>query len=315
MDRGIVPPLFKENRKTKWHQSTIIGFEANYLVYAGHLTYDRNPAKGRKADFLVAQDQHEPIIDEQLGQTVYENSAPAQKRNARGRSKGGHGYALSGILFCANPECACRYHGDRGQYNPADRHPGCPHQGVSQKRIEGFLLEVLQEHVLPFFDPDTAHRIWRREVQKSLPRATSRKRLEAELSKARGQLQRLVEAVAQGTLEPDDVRSTRDELRARETALMQSLATEGVQKTDFENISKSVKGLFEDLKGAFDRADLGAQQRLFRTFFDRVEIGPTMKETGRGGEERRKVILHTLFPLPNTVLLASPTGFEPVLPD
>lgn len=225
------------------------------------------------------------------------------------------GCPKAGKIFCT------KYHDrkyleplEKLGYRPDRNKPSCTNNGISQKRIENYLLEVLEKHVLPKFDPEKAHQIWRKRVLNTVGKHPSREKIEKEMAEVEKQMKRLISAVAQGHMESADIKTEMENLKSRKTLLEQSKSAMEVQEVDFESISKGVQKLFKEFKDTFKNADIGAKQRFFRTFFDRIEIGPKDRNKNGEGIERRKLILHTLFPLPNTGSMASPTGFEPVLP-
>ena len=57
---------------------------------------------------------------------------------------------------------------DRRQAITTVRKVTCGHNGISDRRIENFLLDILEKHVLPRFDPAEAFRIWKSQVTKGL---------------------------------------------------------------------------------------------------------------------------------------------------
>ncbi len=312
--RGILPPDHKRTRSKHWNDTTILGFEANWEEYAGHLVYDRHPAKGRKSDLLINRDKHEPIITEKLGKLVFGRNKSTQNRYIRGRSKGSRGYSLAGLIFCADDGCHAPYHGDCGYYKPDRKKANCGNSGISQQRIESYLTDVLENHVLPQFDPKKAYHHWRKKTVQCVGKKTDRAIIVKEMNNIEGQKQRIITAVSKGLLEGEDVKTQVEELKTRKGLLEIALENAKVREEDFNSISHGVKKLFKEFKETFSTADVGTKQRFFRTFFDRIEIGPKIRDKNGERIERRKLILHTLLPLPNMGSLASPRGIEPLLP-
>ena len=300
--RAVRPPNFACTGQTAWSESTIRGFEENALIYLGCLVYGKHAEGGRKKDVITEADQHPALIDQETASLLKPLRSFPKKR---GSTEMSNGYALSGLLYCS--ECGAAFHGDRGTYVCPNRtRGGCENSGVGQKRIEGFLFQVLQEHVLPGWDAKEIHAAWRTKLERDLPKPADEKAIHQKLAEVRAKIRNLVQAISNG-LDHEEIRLELDGLKTTESILLVQLSEGEVRRVDFKTISRGVEKIMTEFKELAQQSDLASRRRVFRTFYDRIELGPKQKKRGQP-EEARAITLHTLFPLPNTVCRATPTG-------
>jgi site-specific DNA recombinase len=314
--RGIPSP----SGQTKWATSSTKAIEDNLDVYLGHTVFYRHNERikergkfsgylhGQKwrprEEWVITKNTHEPLITDEIGNRIREMKA---KRIRDSRYNAKRIYAVSGIMKCA--VCGTNYSGDRGIYRcnstskPGDK---CPNNDISQQKVEDAVFAVIDQQVLNFknvrgfidrlkkrFESDNSEGI---SIKKNLDR------VETEIKKVM-RLYRL------GTIDEQEIEREIIELQERKKRLEKSLReVESLQETvDIGN--NDLLEVIRDFKKEVNNADPKIKKRVVQTLIEDMRIYP------KEGNPWSRMIEIRGFYIPLTrYKLASPTGFEPVLP-
>ena len=186
---------------TDRNPATMIGVEANALVYTGHLVWNRRkkqrPSREdphqrmlkRDADeWIISEEQtHEPLIGREQAEAVLANSSVKQKQSPKVRRED---FILSGLL-----------HTPDGVNFWADAKADAYRAGQRGKRISRWLLE---EEVINSLQRDSQSPAFQRKLLKAAKNfgksiKVDVKSIDAEISEQRKQLDNLLDLVASGS--------------------------------------------------------------------------------------------------------------------
>ncbi len=193
-------------------------------------------------------------------------------------------YLFSGLLVCA--ECGQHYvlrtssTSGGGYYGCATNTKRgreiCPNdQLVRRDRLEETLLRLVFDEV---FSPDTVAYVSKK-VDEALarradPPGAARKRQEAELAEARGELENIKNAIRQGILTPT-TRAMLEEAEKRVGELESALKASATKRGDVAVLSSVVEGYLKDL-----RRSLGGDPERARGLLAKL-LGPiTLRRDG-----------------------------------
>ncbi len=319
--RGLRPP-----RGNTWRQSTGHYMEQNTRVYLGHLIWNRHQERidgqyvgGSKyrneSEWVVSENAHEAIISEDIASKV--------KALSRNDGRGWHGrressYTLSGVLYCA--KCRERLTGNAGFYACAGRKRldghKCRTAKISQGMIEREVVRVIKEE---FIRPEY-YAVFIKSAREQL--RTDQNRASTELNRLRNAKEKAKRGRERwvGVYE--------EEHPGWETALERI----GALECDIKDLECQILALetkfqagvkiafsdahFRDLLDRFDDT-IGAgsiyeRRNLIGEVIERIDLGPKVQRPGRPWERDCSIFLRV--PGEAGVKVASPRGFEPLLP-
>ena len=266
-----------------WSRQTVRAVLKN-VTYTGTVVWCRRPhdAVERRATWIrpkeqwvIAKDAHPALVPQPLFDRVQATLA----RNLRQTRATAGGYPLSGLLRCSG--CGRPYIGGGGSVGPEgdrdryrfykcvgsdkreDRCPG-PVKTIGKRLVEPLVIEAVAAVVR---DPAVQQRIateLRRQVAgMGATAGTERQHLDAERRALEAERERLVAAVARGTLTDDEVRAAKARIQAALDAL-----TSRAEQTRFDARRAKAMGAEEarlmQLAADFPariRAATGAQAR------------------------------------------------------
>lgn len=334
----VAPPrVHVKNRRVGWKDSTIRAFLHNES-YAGRWRYKarewrkvpgknkRRPAK-RRDDQTIAQDRpHLRIVDESLWSDVQERLRAVHRAYA-GKKKPGDGpaipnrrssYLFSSLLHCA--VCGSRMTicgGGSASYYRCEGH--------TKRRICENALSVREDIVRESILDEMRRRLLRedalKEARERLARwlGDLRRRLDAErievlrrIEKNEGQAERLVDAIANGTVGAADVGARLSTLRRlvdTDRKVLSSLEQKAWAPTSLPTPRDVVK-IVASLQARFRTDPTRGREELRRYFEDgRIELVP---QPGRFYIARSKFL--PLVPLMQTPSEALGLGGRDVIP-
>jgi site-specific DNA recombinase len=314
--RGIPSP----SSQVKWGTPSAKAIEDNLEVYLGHTVFNRHNERikegGRfsgylhgqkwrpREEWVIGENTHEPLITEEVGNRVREMKA---KRIREPRYNAKRSYGLSGVLKCGL--CGTNYIGDRGIYRcNSFSKPGnkCENSDISQRRVESALLSLVEQQILNFRN---IKEFIRRVKERFKADGYERKPLERKLDQIDAEIRRVMKLYRVGTIDEKEIERELVDVQGRKRELevkleeMRSLE-EGLAVND-EDIREVIGNFREEA----DHADPKVRKRLFQDLFREIKIHP------KEGNPWSRVLEITGVYIPLTRLkMASPTGFEPVLP-
>lgn len=177
-----------------WGRNTQAKF---YTLRAGEIADDFNPGKTGEADQIIIRDNHPPIVDRALFESV--QAMFSKRKRASTPHKSGGSFALTGLLRCAD----CGYGMIGMTNNSAKSKPIMYRCGGSQTKGVGFCHPhmVKQDDILRsvfsafkdrYANPETAKRL-RAEVRRQLEQKqqqTDTKAVERQLAKEQAKLEK-----------------------------------------------------------------------------------------------------------------------------
>ena len=202
----------------------------------------------------------------------------------------------------------CAYHANRGRTICANDYLA-PMEAANALVIEG-MRSVLTPEAIDL----TLDKALKLLDQQQRERADAPEQLEAEALKLRKEIERFLHAIADGSA-PASVLTEIKRREARLDEIEQERQTLVIgQPSELE--SRRLKEALRERLGRFDELLLSdvplARQALRKLIAGRVEFHPVERDGERGYHLRWALVTKAL--LDGNIALASPTGFEPVLP-
>ena len=313
--RGIPSPTGQR----RWIVSTAKSMEDNIDTYLGHLIFNRHneriKERGRvdgylggkkwrpKEEWVVHENAHEALIDEATAERVRE----IKKRGLREVPYHKRVYALSGILKCE--VCGTNFVGDGGLYRCNSKSKigkRCPNQGISQDEIENAVFSVLFQQILRFKNLQPIIKQIKERFQKGDSTVND---LQAKIQEVDRERKRLIELAQKGLVSVGEIDSKMNELNEAKEAMAQHLEDTKKSKGVVEVTDEMIEEVLAHLHDKLENADPEIKKSLAQSLFNSIFIAP--KE---GSPWERKLTINGIY-LPFTgVMVASPRGFEPLLP-
>ncbi len=270
----VPPPRVSRGRTPLgWTWTTIAGAKRRALgilhnpLYAGRLVWNRSqkvrdPDTGRRTmrarpqtEWVSTEVPELRIIPNDLWEAAQARS-DHQRATAKGNLKGRRPkYVLSGLLTCA--ECGSNYTITKGRYYGcaahADRGPYiCTNSRLAtRERLEQVILKAIFEEV---FAPETlvylSQKVNEALANASMPADKLRKKRQAELARAREELENIQTAIRQGILTP----TTRDMLIETEQRIvhLETGLQASAEKPTVVYLPSVVEACLRDLMGTLE---------------------------------------------------------------
>ncbi|MBW2108215.1 MAG: zinc ribbon domain-containing protein [Deltaproteobacteria bacterium] len=216
-------------------------------------------------------------------------------------------YALSGIMKCAL--CGTNYTGDRGIYRcNASTKPGdkCPNNDISQRKVERAVFGVINTQILNI---NNIRAVVNRVKKMFQANETEIPSLAKRLAQIENEIRRVMKLYRVGTIDEDLVHIELVSLQKQKKAIQENLdnlkaAHGAVDVSDVE--IRTAVGNFKD---EVMHADPKIRKRAIRALFKEIWIHPK-----KGAPWKRILELKGVCVPLTRLSVASPTGFEPVLP-
>jgi site-specific DNA recombinase len=313
--RGIPSPTGKKS----WPVATAKSMEENIEVYLGHTVFcrhnERVKNRGRcdgylggvkwrpRNEWVVCEHTHTPLISEETANRIKKlkenglRDAPYNKKH----------YALSGIIKCGL--CGINYTGDNGIYRCNSKtKPGfaCPNNGISQDQLEQAVFLLIDRKVLNFNDVQAAITRIRKGINKGKP---SLEPIEKHFKQIKKERQRLIDLFRSGLIERDEVERELTILNEQKRAVIANMVAAKSSSGLVDISDDEIKRIIENLAEEIRKADSKRKKRIVQTLFEEIKIFPKKGDPWERTLEIRGVYL----PLTG-VFVASPRGFEPLLP-
>jgi site-specific DNA recombinase len=216
-------------------------------------------------------------------------------------------YPLSGMLKCEL--CGTNYTGDRGIYRCNRKTKAgvdCPNNNISQMTAEEAISFLLDQHVLDVKN----FKIFTEKIRAHFKKDHSQIRsLERNLEKINTQIHKVMRLYRLGTIDDTEIEAELLPLQIQKKTLADSIENLKADKGVYDISEKDVKEVLSNLEDEVKHADPKIRKRAFQTLFEEIRISPKKGSPW----ERLLVIKGVQVPL-TRVKVASPRGFEPLLP-
>ena len=314
--RGIPSPTGRK----RWSVSTAKSIEDNIDKYLGHNVFnklnERVKVRGKSAGYLggvkwrpkeewvVEEDAFEPLITEGIANIIREmkkkriREAPITQKRV---------YSLSGAMKCS--ECGTNYAGDRGIYKCNSRTKlgmKCPNNDISQNTAEDAIFTLVSQKILNFKDIKGVIDRVKGRFKNGKPDIQP---LEKNLAKIEKQQERLMRLYSRGLVEIEDIEPKLASIKEQKKAIKKNIehqkASQGVFEVSDDDIMNAIENFVEEVR----HADPKIRKSAVLALFQEVRIFPKENEPW----ERLLEIKGSCLPL-TRVSVASPRGFEPLLP-
>ncbi len=314
--RSIPSPSGRE----QWPISTAKAMEDNVDVYLGHTIFNRHNERvkvrgklngyvgGKKwrprEEWVVKEDTHEPLITPDIADRIRQMKERGIRETPL-RAK--RIYALSGLMKC--PLCGTNYTGDRGIYRcNSTTTPGekCQNNDISQNTVEKAVFCVLCRQILKFKNIKAFVNGIRKRRQSNHSEIPT---LERKLAKIDEQIRKVMRLYRLDDIDEDVIHFELVSLQKQKKAIAENLEQAKCVHGSLEATDKDIMEVVDNFRKEVTHADPKIRKRAVQALFKEIRIFP--KE---GVPWKRLLEIKGVY-LPLTrVSMASPTGFEPVLP-
>ncbi len=304
----------------QWTTHSAKSIEDNIEVYLGTTIFNRHneriKEKGKlngylhgkkykpKNEWVIAENTHEPLITEDTANIIREMK---KKRIREAPNTAKKVYALSGIMKCG--VCGTNYNGDRYIYKCNSRTMfgiKCHNNDISQNTAEDAIFTLVSQKILNF-----------KNVKGVIDRVKERfqngksdvQPLEKSLAKIEKEQERLMDLYSRGLVEIEDIEPRLASIKDQKKAVKKNIAHQKASQGAFEVSDDDIRYVIENFKEQVSHADAKTRKSAVLALFQEICIFP--KEGAPW--ERILEIKGSCLPL-TRVSVASPRGFEPLLP-
>jgi site-specific DNA recombinase len=338
--RGWAPSGIREMLHRPLYRGEVVWNRSQKIVKGGTKKQRKRP----ESEWLTFTAPELRIIPDNLWQRVkarlderaalFPRSQTTRKLIGRPRYQDESAYLLVGFVRCSVcggpvgtesrahgsngtrqlvPHYACLDNRRRGKAICAN--PVALRQEILDRKILGAITEVLQPEVVE------------RAVEKALAKlsyahshhASRRTQVERELEDVQRKLDRLVDALADGSLPADEIKGRLSAEKARKTALQGELtkldSLAGIASLDIGHLKSTLRERVSDLTALLGRHTAQARQMLRKLLVNKIELEPVGRGRERGYRFRGALCIDRLIAgeaLQTSLSMVAPTGFEPV---
>ncbi len=304
----------------RWTTHSAKSVEDNLEVYLGTTIFNRHneriKEKGKlngylhgkkykpKEEWVITKNTHEPLITEDIANIIKEMK---KKRIRETPNTAKNVYALSGIMKCGI--CGTNYNGDRKIYKCNSRTMlgmKCPNNDISQNTAEDAIFTLVSQKILNF-----------KNVKGVIDRVKKRfqngksdiQPLEKNLAKIENQQQKYMDLYSRGLVEIEDIEPKLASVKEQKKAIIEKMKNQKAVQGAFEVSDDDIRNVIENFKEEVRQADPKARKNAVLALFEQIKIFP------KEGEPWERILEIKGGCLPLTrVSVASPRGFEPLLP-
>lgn len=243
----------------------------------GERRIQRNPVE----DWTFIPGHHEPLVEPDLFQRVQERLASNQKRTTPHRNGGA--FLLAKMLVCEH--CGYRMTGTHNDQHQrvyictgyiANGATFCHRHTTREDLLVPLLIRKLQEE---FLAPERLQAL-REEAarQEEAERSPDRQQgLRTEAARLETKIAKVVERLAEGTIEEDNAAAVNGHLRKLREQHAAVLAELGHSETasprrDLEEQIRAIESVLWDLQNALQEEDTQLLREIFRSLFARIEL-------------------------------------------
>lgn len=337
--RGWAPSGIREMLYRPLYRGEIVWNRSQKVVRAGTKKQRKRP----QSEWLTLSAPELRVVSEELWQRVkarlderaalFPRSETTHRLMGRPRHQDESAYLLVGFVRCAAcggpvgtesrahgsngsrrlvPHYACLDNRRRGKAICAN--PVALRQDILDREILGAINEVLQPEIL------------QRAVQKALAKLAyarshhnaRRAQVERELQDVQRKVDRLVDALGDGSLPADEIKLRLNAEKARKTALQAELAkleqVAQVATLDPTTLERTLRERVSDVTGLLGRHTAQARQMLRKVLADKIELEPVGSGRQRGYRFRGALATERLIggeAFQTSLSVVAPRGLEP----
>jgi site-specific DNA recombinase len=279
----------RTRKGNEWSNITVRQILTN-PEYAGYMVYNRTQRKGTRTirrpreEWVIVEGKHEPIIDRELFWKVQDM---IEKKSVMHMREVASQYPLSGLVYCGI--CGSRY---RGWFRKAKK-PGrivkyyrcigrehgfsCRNSAIQAERLEGMVLDVLEEYSRDSSLYWEAYRNVREEIEQGASMAAYLEEARKALAEVDRRKQKWFDLYEQGGIGFPDFRERLDQLnREKEEKMRQieeleaSLARLETKEMTLKQVAEAIK----NVRSLWEAADVQERKMLIRSIVKRIVIYP-----------------------------------------
>ncbi len=304
----------------RWKTHSAKSLEDNLEVYLGHTFFNRlneqikemgKPSgykHGKKykpeKEWVKEFDTHTPLITDDIANIIREMK---NKRIRETPNTAKSVYALSGTMKCG--VCGTNYNGDRNLYKCNSRTMlgmKCPNNDISQNTAEDAIFTLVSQKILNFKNVKGVIDRVKERFQNGKPDIQP---LEKSLAKIEKEQERLMDLYSRGLVEIEVVEPKLASIKEHKLAIKKNIEHQKASQGAFEVSDDDIRYVIENFKEQVSHADAKTRKSAVLALFQEICIFP--KEGAPW--ERLLEIKGSCLPL-TRVSVASPRGFEPLLP-
>jgi site-specific DNA recombinase len=324
MERGIKSP----SGQKKWYSSSGKSIEENVLVYQGHSVYNRhNERIGKKGykggkkwrdrhEWVISENTHERCIDDETARKIIMQL----EKNKDGRTNPGpKKYLLTDILFCG--DCGSRMVGNSGFYACLEKirtSKSCANSNIKADFLDKQVLAYLKENLITkdFYEKfiKTIQEQYENYKAESLSDQVKHKKRIEELN---SQINKLMSLFSRGKINTElienqiaPLQEELGELKAKVIDISQINEVLNVKIDEYT--SESIQQQLEKFEEMLNEDNMIEMRNLVRDFIYKITLYP--KNDPKSKKWSRCVQIESYIRALTMIKVASPTGFEPVLP-
>jgi ABC-type transporter Mla subunit MlaD len=250
----------------------------------------------------------------------------------RPRYKDESSYLLVGFTKCSS--CGGPVGTDLRGWGPAGARRSVPHYACLDSKRRGKAIcinrvalrqDLLDRAILGAIGDALDPAVLTGAMEKALDRLAKRQRahierraqVERELAQVQQRLDRLVDALADGSVPADEIKTRLNTEKARKTALMADLTRlerlARVASVNIDHIAEKLRARVNDVAGVLGRQTAQARQMLRKILADKIELEPVGSGRQRGYKFRGNLSLERLIAgeaMNNTSDCGGPNGFR-----
>jgi site-specific DNA recombinase len=237
-----------------------------------------------------------------------------RKLMGRPRFKDESAYLLVGFAICST--CGGPVGTDLRGWGPAGARRSVPHYACLDSKRRGKAIcinrvalrqDLLDRAILGAIGDALDPAVLTGAVEKALARLTKRQRahierrtqVEREMAQVQQRLDRLVDALAEGSLPTDEIKTRLSTEKARKTALTADLVRlDRLAKTaslNIDQIAQKLRDRVHDVAGVLGRQTVQARQMLRKVLADKIVLEPVGSGRQRGYKFRGNLSLERLI--------------------
>jgi len=186
---------------------------------------------------------------------------------------------------------------------------------LRQDLLDRAVLQAIGEALDPTVLIDAVEKALARLAKRQLAHIDRRAQVERELAQVQQRLDRLVDALADGSLPADEIRTRLGAEKARKTALSADLGRlerlAKVASVDVAQIAQKLRTRVSDVAGVLGRQTVQARQMLRKILADKIDLEPVGSGRQRGYRFRGNLSLEKLIAgeaMHNTSVSGGPNG-------
>lgn len=322
--RGIKPP----RGGNLWHSSSGKSIEENLLVYQGNLVYNRHNERIFKKGYVggtkwrdrsqweIKQNAHERCISDEIANKI---GLQLDKNKSRKTNPGPKKYLLTDILFCSS--CNNRMVGNSGFYACQTKNKNknlCNNNNIKTEFLDKNILKYLKDNLIQKKFYDKYVEAIKNQLEKYKKEASAENKQQSKrLAEIDSQIAKLMTLFSKGRIKDEIIESQieplqkeKEELEIRSAEFSMGNAIIDAKVSEYS--SESIKEQLERFEEMLNENNVIEMRAMVRDFIKKIVLYP--KENPVEKKWKRRIHIESYVRALTMIIVASPTGFEPVLP-